>query len=82
MSKETANLNRRVILSAISALYTLCLAVFIIQWYFLNLSIVVDGDTRASIFDSTLEGGPVWISVLYQSLAFAVFIVSDALLVC
>lgn len=59
----------------------LCLGVFVIEWYYLDLAIIVDGNSRGSIFDSTLNGGPLWVFILHQILFFGVFIVSDGLLV-
>lgn len=68
-------------LTAISALYLLCLGVFIVEWYYMDLAVIIEGDSRGLIFDSTLNGGPLWIFVLHQILFFGVFIVSDGLMV-
>lgn len=81
VSKRSANLNRRIILSAISLLYLLALGDFIIEWYYLNLAVVTNGDTRKSIFISTLEGGSPWIFILDDCFYYGVFLVSDMLLV-
>ncbi|PPQ95162.1 hypothetical protein CVT25_013307 [Psilocybe cyanescens] len=61
MSKKPANVNRRVVLSAISALYLLCLSQFIEQWCSIDLDVVINGDTRETIYVSTVEGGPPWV---------------------
>lgn len=68
-------------LSTISILYPLCLGDFIIQWTYLNLSIVDGGDTRQSMFISTLEGGPAWLFILDDCFYYGVFLVTDILLV-
>ncbi|PPQ81330.1 LOW QUALITY PROTEIN: hypothetical protein CVT25_015086 [Psilocybe cyanescens] len=80
VSKKSANMNRRIILSAISILYLICFSNFITQWYILDLSVVINGDTRQSIFIAT-EFGPVWIFVLTVFLLYSLLIVSDGLLV-
>ncbi|PPQ95161.1 hypothetical protein CVT25_013306 [Psilocybe cyanescens] len=61
VSKKPASVNRRFVLSAISALHLLCLSQFIVQWYFIDLDIVINGDTRETIYVSTVEGGPNWV---------------------
>ncbi|PPQ90614.1 hypothetical protein CVT25_006684 [Psilocybe cyanescens] len=50
LSKKPANLNRLIVLSAISVLYLLCLLEFIVQWYYLDWVVVIAGDTQESIF--------------------------------
>lgn len=55
--------------------------VFVIQWYYLDFAVVINGDTKETIFNATIEGGPVWIFVLFQFFFYSVFVVSDGLLV-
>ncbi|PPQ88151.1 hypothetical protein CVT25_005117 [Psilocybe cyanescens] len=74
-------MNRRVVLSAISALYLLCLSQFIEQWYSIDLDIVINGDTRETTFISTVEGGPTWVWVFADFLTYSSFVVSDGLLI-
>ncbi|PPQ85447.1 hypothetical protein CVT25_006284 [Psilocybe cyanescens] len=74
-------MNRRVVLSAISALYLLCLSEFIMQWHSIDLDVVVNGDTRETIFVSTMEGGPPWAWVFSVFLFYSSFVVSDGLLI-
>ncbi|PPQ81329.1 hypothetical protein CVT25_015085 [Psilocybe cyanescens] len=80
VSKKSANMNRRIILSAISVLYLLCFFNFIFQWYILDWSVVINGDTRKSVFIATVEG-PHWAFVLTVFLVYSLFIVSDGLLI-
>lgn len=81
MTKDTVNINRRIILSTVSVLYLLCLLQFSFQWYLINWSVVINGDTRESIFFAALQGGPQWMLVIDESLFYAPLIVSDGLLV-
>ncbi|PPQ74317.1 hypothetical protein CVT25_000710, partial [Psilocybe cyanescens] len=80
-SRKPANTHRCGILYSISMLYLLCMIVFVIQWYYLDFAIVINGDTKESIFNATIEGGPVWIFVFFQFFFYSVFIVSDELLI-
>lgn len=79
-SKKSANTNCCVVLMAISVLYLLSFIDFIVEWYFLDWVIVVNGDTRNSMFWSSL-GGPTWIIVFDNVVFNSSFVVSDGLLV-
>ncbi|PPQ82850.1 hypothetical protein CVT25_009221 [Psilocybe cyanescens] len=81
VSKKAENTNRRIVLSVISVLYLICFSDFIFQWYFLDWFVVVNGDTRESIFFGTLGGGPAWMGVLNTFLFYSLLIVSDGLLI-
>lgn len=65
---------------SISTLYLLCFSFFILQWHFLSRAVVIDGDSRESIFYSK-EGGPRPISVITTLLFYSSITASDALLV-
>lgn len=78
--KKPRSAHRRICLSAISVLYLLCLAQFLVQWYFLNLTVVMTGYTRKSMFFATIEG-PRWIQTLDSFLFYSSLAVSDGLLV-
>ncbi|PPQ84812.1 hypothetical protein CVT25_015158 [Psilocybe cyanescens] len=80
LSKKPANSKRHIVLSAISVLYLLCFLDFIVQWYYLDWVVVINGDTRESIFSGTVNGLQ-WISVLSTILASSLLIVSDSLLI-
>lgn len=80
VTKKPTSVNRRVVLIAISALYLLAIVNLILEWYFVNWSLVVNGDTRESIFWSSLRG-PSWFGSLYSFLLDASLVVSDGLLV-
>ncbi|PPQ95691.1 hypothetical protein CVT25_000788 [Psilocybe cyanescens] len=81
LSKKPANSNRCIILSAVSVMYFLCLLDFIIQWYYIDWTIVTNGNTRESIFWVTVEDSLEWISILNDFLQNFVFIISDGLLI-
>ncbi|PPQ88043.1 hypothetical protein CVT25_000870 [Psilocybe cyanescens] len=81
LSKKPANLNRRIVLSAISVLYFLCFLEFIIDWYYINWTIVTNGNTRESIFWGTVGYGLEWIWVLNDFLQNSLLIISDGLLI-
>ncbi|KAH9478097.1 hypothetical protein JR316_0010335 [Psilocybe cubensis] len=55
---------------------------FAVQWYYLNLAIIENGDTRVSIFISALTRGSVTVYAVTQTAFCMMFIVSDALLIC
>ncbi|PPQ91334.1 hypothetical protein CVT25_003767 [Psilocybe cyanescens] len=78
--KKPANLNRLIVLSAISVLYILCSLFFIVQWYYLDWVVVVNGDTRESIFWAT-EDGVEWTWILGIFLQNSMLIISDGLLI-
>ncbi|PPQ90612.1 hypothetical protein CVT25_006682 [Psilocybe cyanescens] len=80
VSKKPENFNRRIVISTISVLYLLCFFDFIVQWYYLTWTIVINGDTRESIFLGTVDG-PQWTSVLSAFLENSLLIVSDGLLI-
>ncbi|PPQ83551.1 hypothetical protein CVT25_006865, partial [Psilocybe cyanescens] len=80
-SKKPANLNRRIVLSAISVLYLLCFLDFIVEWYYLDWEVVITGDTRESIFLATVGNGLEWAFVLSGFLENFLLIISDGLLV-
>ncbi|PPQ90924.1 hypothetical protein CVT25_007851 [Psilocybe cyanescens] len=63
LSKKPANLNHRIVLSAISMLYFLCFLEFIIDWYYINWTIVTNGNTRESIFLGIVGDGHEWIRI-------------------
>ncbi|PPQ93632.1 hypothetical protein CVT25_000818 [Psilocybe cyanescens] len=81
LSKKPANLNRLIVLSTISVLYLICFLYFIVQWYFLDWVVVVNGDTRESIFLSTVGDGLEWTWILNDFLQISMFIISDGLLI-
>ncbi|PPQ85449.1 hypothetical protein CVT25_006286 [Psilocybe cyanescens] len=81
MSKKPASVNRRIVLSAISTLHLLCLSQFILEWYSIDMNVVVNGDTRETIFVSTMEGGPPWAWVFSVFLTYSSIVVSDGLLI-
>ncbi|PPQ94135.1 hypothetical protein CVT25_007891 [Psilocybe cyanescens] len=80
LSKKPENFNRRIIIPTISALYLLCFFNLIVQWYYLTWIIVVNGDSRESIFLGTVDGLQ-WIAVLTDLLENSLLIISDGLLV-
>lgn len=81
VDKMPSNTGRRIILSVITLLYTLCMGTGVIQLYFQDLAIVTNGDTRASILASTLGANPSPLYALFNFFYFATFLVSDGLLV-
>ncbi|PPQ80969.1 hypothetical protein CVT25_014718 [Psilocybe cyanescens] len=81
VSKKPTSLNRRIVISTISVLYLLCFADFIVEWYYLDWVVVINGDTRESIFWGSVGEGPQWIFVLNDFLQISSFIVADGLLV-
>ncbi|PPQ92899.1 hypothetical protein CVT25_010454 [Psilocybe cyanescens] len=81
LSKKPTNSNRHIILSAISLLYLLCLLDFVVEWYYLNWTIVITGDTRESIFLATVGGGLPWTWILSDFLQNSLLIISDGLLI-
>ncbi|PPQ92897.1 hypothetical protein CVT25_010452 [Psilocybe cyanescens] len=81
VSKKPVNSNHCIVLSAISVLYCLCFLYFAVQWYYLDWVLVVNGDTRESIFLATVVDGLDWIWVLCGFLANSMFIISDGLLI-
>ncbi|PPQ80734.1 hypothetical protein CVT25_001854 [Psilocybe cyanescens] len=81
VSQKATNSNHYVVLPTISMLYLLSMSTFIIQWYTLDWAVVINGDTRLSMFLSTLAGGPAWTFVVTDVLFYSVIIVSDGLLV-
>ncbi|KAH9480015.1 hypothetical protein JR316_0006612 [Psilocybe cubensis] len=78
--KSTSTVSRQVVLAAISLLYLLSITDAILQWYFLNVSFIVHGDSRDSIFWESLSA-PLWLSTVNSALLSASFIVSDGLLI-
>ncbi|PPQ91124.1 hypothetical protein CVT25_013262 [Psilocybe cyanescens] len=80
-SNKATHANRRIVLSAISVLYLLCFVQFVVQWYSIDLDVVINGDTRESIFFSTVEGGPKWLWVFANVPFYASFVASDGLLI-
>lgn len=54
---------------------------FILQWYLLDLQVVIDGDTRESIVLSIIGGGPRQIGALDDFLFYFLLIISNGLLV-
>ncbi|PPQ94732.1 hypothetical protein CVT25_007697 [Psilocybe cyanescens] len=80
LTKKLVNSNRYVALSAISVLYLLCFLYFIVEWYYLDWAIVMNGDTRESIFLATEDGLP-WAWILSGFAENSLFIVSDGLLI-
>ncbi|PPQ79586.1 hypothetical protein CVT25_003467 [Psilocybe cyanescens] len=81
LSKKAGSSISRTVLSAISVLYLLCVSEFVIQWFFLDLTIVDNGDTRESIFFQTLGGSPDWIILLSDFQFYSALMVSDGLLI-
>ncbi|PPQ84447.1 hypothetical protein CVT25_012547 [Psilocybe cyanescens] len=82
VTKKPANNGRRIVLSAISALYLLCMGTLTIQWYYFNYKISINGDTRESIVKSILEGGAAFkFYALSEFLFYSIFVVSDGLLI-
>ncbi|PPQ90323.1 hypothetical protein CVT25_007725 [Psilocybe cyanescens] len=87
-----ASINASMLLNFLMGIYTMVYAGtvylyiskkaahFIVQWYFLDLTVVVDGDTRESIFFGTLLV-PQWISELSDLLFYSTLMVSDGLLI-
>lgn len=66
----------------ITALYALSLINFIIQWYWFNQAMIVNGSTRLSIFFATaLDGVSPWLDIFDSFVFYSAFTVSDALLV-
>lgn len=80
VTKKPANTNRRMVLIAISVLYMLSFVYFIFEWYFVDWSLVVNGESRDSMFWSTL-GAPIWCDGFESFLFDASLVVSDGLLV-
>ncbi|PPQ79792.1 hypothetical protein CVT25_003146 [Psilocybe cyanescens] len=81
ISKKPSNPNRHIIVTTTSILYLLCIGLFSIEWYYIDYAVVFNGDTRASILHTTLEGGPESIFVIYEFFFFLLFIVSDGILI-
>lgn len=78
--KRQSSPNNRIVLSAISFLYFLALVDSVLQWYFLDVEILTNGDTRDSIFYAAL-GGPQWTTAISDVLFTLILMVSDALMV-
>ncbi|PPQ94507.1 hypothetical protein CVT25_014161 [Psilocybe cyanescens] len=57
VSNKPASLNRRIVISTISVLYLLCFFDCIVEWYYLDWVVVINGDTRESIFFGKCGGG-------------------------
>ncbi|PPQ81461.1 hypothetical protein CVT25_013364 [Psilocybe cyanescens] len=81
VSKKPANINRHIIIWTITALYLLCFLNLIVEWYLLNWTIVISGDTREAIFVGTVGDGLQWAFILNNILQNSLFIVSDGLLI-
>ncbi|PPQ94337.1 hypothetical protein CVT25_000296 [Psilocybe cyanescens] len=81
VSKKPMNLNRCIVLAAISALYFLYFLDFIMEWYDLDWVVVINGDTRESIFLATMGDGLQWTLALSIFLQNSLLIISDGLLV-
>ncbi|PPQ95158.1 hypothetical protein CVT25_013303 [Psilocybe cyanescens] len=81
VSKKSANVNRRIVLSAISLLYVLCFSQLLVQWYSLHWTFVTNGSTRETIFLGTVGEDPQWIFVLSSLLLYSLVLVPDGLLV-
>ncbi|PPQ87547.1 hypothetical protein CVT25_008472 [Psilocybe cyanescens] len=54
---------------------------FLMGWYFLDWVVVINGDTRESIFSGGLGESPQWIWVLSDFLVTSSFVVADGLLI-
>lgn len=64
-----------------SILYTISMITFIIEWWWLDQWMVVNGSTRATMFLSTLEG-PVPSLYAFNNFVFYLgFVLSDVFLV-
>ncbi|KAH9477697.1 hypothetical protein JR316_0009923 [Psilocybe cubensis] len=81
ISRMPTSQGKIVILSAISLLYALCLVQQAIQWYYINLILIFNGDTRLDIFFAVLERGSVAVYAVFQFSFCFIFVVSDALLI-
>lgn len=80
VSRKPSSWSRCVVLTAISVLYMLCFLEFIFQWYFLDWCIVFNGETRDSMFWTSVSG-PLWLITINEFLQNFAFIISDGLLV-
>lgn len=76
-----SNANRHIVITAISVLYLCAFANFTINdWYFVDWSLVINGDTPGTMFRSSLRGTD-WLDMA-NSISFNLLLVlSDALLV-
>ncbi|PPQ94166.1 hypothetical protein CVT25_003751 [Psilocybe cyanescens] len=81
LSKKPANSNHCIVHTAISMLYFLCFLNFIMDWYYINWTIVTNGNTRESMFLATVGDGLEWISILNNVLQNSLLIISDGLLI-
>ncbi|PPQ80731.1 hypothetical protein CVT25_001851 [Psilocybe cyanescens] len=81
LSRKGAHAHRRVVISAITVLYLISFFIFVLEWFFLEFSFVTNGDSRVTIFVASVEGGPFWAFVILEILTFALFVISDALLI-
>lgn len=80
VEKKLANMSRLIILLTISSLYLLCVCYFILRWYLIYQSVLINGTNRESIFSST-TGVPLLLHVLASLFTYSLITVSDGLLV-
>ncbi|KAH9480014.1 hypothetical protein JR316_0006611 [Psilocybe cubensis] len=81
LNEKPLNTSRRVVLSAISALYILAVLDFVLEWYFLNVTLMVHGDTREDIFRATLMDVPLWLAIIFECIQDFMLVISDGLLI-
>lgn len=79
--KIEAKARNRIALSAFSLLYAICMVQLAIQWYYVNLIFVTNGETRLSIFETELNRGSIEVFVVFETTFCLMFIIADALLV-
>ncbi|KAH9476473.1 hypothetical protein JR316_0010385 [Psilocybe cubensis] len=80
MSRAASNTRRCIVLTTISVLYLLALCNLILNWYFLDQSLVKDGDTRDTTFASMLST-PLWFNAMFAFLQNMSIVISDGLLI-
>lgn len=73
-------MSRHIILSTIAMLYLFCFCNFILQWRFLDWSVLVNGADRNSIFQSTVVP-PQIVELLSTFFVDSLIVASDGLLV-
>uniref|UniRef100_A0A8H7XJ07 Uncharacterized protein n=1 Tax=Psilocybe cubensis TaxID=181762 RepID=A0A8H7XJ07_PSICU len=77
---KTSNASRRMVQSTLTVLYILCLGDILVDWYYLDWTIVALGDTRYSMFLSSLDA-PIRVVIPIDLFFNATFVVSDWVLI-
>lgn len=80
MKKRGALYEQRVVLSALTVLYVLCVCLLLLYWYCLNVSLVEYGYTRETALVASVIG-PRTLSMCINALEGSMLVVADGLLV-